>query len=347
MSVDRVVVSSEELEQIKPAPDAPPTLVPPLPPPVPWWSRLLLSPLVLVLPVLCAVAVILRIAFRSQPPRVKYAWVSFLSTLLVISGVATTIAGVLAVSFAPIPALVNTGLPELDERSQFPSLPSVKDLSSADVSSQLKALVIVVSPAVKLWNRQESPSNTFGAGVLLHADHEGYLFATANHVLGRAVHVLVSTRTGVWAKADVVGQQPQRDLALLWIARHSGSAQFAQPLAAASDGANVFVIGHPEGLTYTLSTGIISGLRDDEIQISASVSPGNSGGPVYDGRGNLIGIVSSKFDHNRDANAENLNFAAKTDGFLQDSRWSFRGAGQQRLDQYLDAVKRDSLKKKD
>jgi putative serine protease PepD len=347
MSVDRVVVSSEELDQIKPAPDAPPSFVPQLPPPVPWWSRLLLSPLVLVLPLLCAVVVILRIAFRSQPPRVKYAWVSFLSTLLVISGVTTTIAGVLTVSFAPLPALVNTGLPELDDRSQFPSLPSLKDLSSADVSSQLKALVIVVSPAVRLWNKQEGLSNTFGAGVLLHVDHDGYLFATANHVLGGSGHVLVSTQAGIWAKADVVGQQPQRDLALLWIARHSGSAQFAQPLATAGDGANVFVIGHPEGLRYTLSTGIISGLRDDDIQISASVSPGNSGGPVYDARGNLIGIVSSKFDHNRDANAENLNFAAKSEGFLQASRWTFHGAGQQLLEQYLDAVKRDALNKKD
>jgi S1-C subfamily serine protease len=347
MSVDRVVVSSEELEQIKPAPDAPPSSLPRLPSPVPWWSRLLLSPLVLVLPALCAVAVILRIAFRSQPPRVKYAWASFLSTLLVISGLLTTVAGVLTVSFAPIPALVNTGLPELDERSQFPSLPSPTNLSSADVSSELKPLVIVVSPAARLWNRQEIASSTFGAGVLLHADRDGYLFATANHVVNTAEHVLVSTQAGVWAKADVVGRQPQRDLALLWMARHSGSEQFAQPLAAGSDGANIFVIGHPEGLRYTLSTGIVSGLREDDLQISAPVSPGNSGGPVYDSRGNLIGIVSAKFDHNQDANAENLGFAAKAEGFLQNAGWNFHGAGQQRLEQYLDAVRKDALKKKD
>ncbi len=340
MSVDRVVVSSEELEQIKPAPDAPPSSLARLPSPLPRWSRLLLSPLVLVLPALCVVAVILRIAFRGQPPRVKYAWVSFLSTLLVISGLMTTVAGVLTVSFAPIPALVNTGLPELDERSQFPSLPSARDLSSADVSSQLKPLVIVVSPAARLWNRQEATSNTFGAGVLLHADRDGYLFATANHVVDTAEQVLVSTQAGVWAKADVVGRQPQRDLALLWMARQSGTAQFAQPLAAGSDGANIFVIGHPEGLRYTLSTGIVSGLREDELQISAAVSPGNSGGPVYDSRGNLIGIVSSKFDHNRDANAENLSFATKAEGFLQNSGWSFRGTGQQRLEQYLLALKK-------
>src|ERR1700733_9977179 len=149
MPFDRVVVSSEEIEQIKPVPNAPPSSFNRLPSPVPWWARITLSPLVLVLPVLCAVAVILRIAFRTQPPRVKYAWASFLSTLLVISGLLTTVAGVLTVSFAPIPALVNTGLPELDERSQFPSLPSPTNLSSADVSSELKPLVIVVSPAAR------------------------------------------------------------------------------------------------------------------------------------------------------------------------------------------------------
>jgi S1-C subfamily serine protease len=348
MPFDRVVVSSEEIEQIKPAPHAPPSSFDPLPSPVPWWARLSLSPLVLVLPVLCVVSVILRVAFRSQPPRVKYAWVSFLSTLLVVSGILTTVGTVLVASFAPIPALVNTGLPELDERSQFPTLPSSTDLSSADVSAQLKPLVIVVSPAVKLWNRQEVASSSFGAGVLLRADKDGYLFATANHVVesGRgssdaAGHALVATESGVWAKAEVVGQSPQLDLALLWMTRHSGSADFVQPLSAGRDGAEIFVIGHPEGLRYTLSTGIISGLRDDEVQISAAVSPGNSGGPVYDHRGNLIGIVSSKFDHNRDANAENLSFAAKADGFQRKSDWSFRGRGQQELDQYLEATKKN------
>jgi S1-C subfamily serine protease len=347
MPFDRVVVSSEEIEQIKPAPNAPPSSFDRLPSPVPWWARLSLSPLVLVLPALCAVAVILRVAFRSQPPRVKYAWVSFLSTLLVVSGMLTTVGTVLLVSFAPIPALVNTGLPELDERSQFPTLPSSTDLSSSDVSAQLKPLVIVVSPAVRLWNRQEVAASSFGAGVLLHADKDGYLFATANHVVhdsglgssGATGHVLVATESGIWAKADVVGQSPQLDLALLWMARHSGSADFVQPLSAGRDGADIFVIGHPEGLRYTLSTGIISGLRDDEVQISAAVSPGNSGGPVYDNRGNLIGIVSSKFDHNRDATAEILSFAAKADGLLRKSSWTFHGDGQQRLGRYLAAIK--------
>ena len=344
--MDRVVVSSEEVERVRPAQDAlpsspsilPPSLAHPLPPAVPWWARLCLFPLVLVLPVLCAVTVILRVAFRNQAPRVKYAWISFLSTLLVVSGVLTTAGTVMLLSFVPIPAIVNTGLPELDEKSQFPALPSAPAWNSAEVSQKLKPLVIVVSPATRLWNRQEVPSNVLGAGVLLHADKDGYLFATANHVIGESKDALVATQSGVWAKAAVVGQAPGLDLALLWMPRHSGSAEFVQPLAPARDGAPIFVIGHPEGLRYTLSTGIVSGLRDDVLQISAPVSPGNSGGPVYDDHGNLVGIVSAKFDHNRDANAENLGFAAKTGGFLHDSNWSFRGDGRQRLDRYVQAA---------
>jgi S1-C subfamily serine protease len=355
MPFDRVVVSSEEIERIQPTPDAaapspaslPPSLFQRLPSPVPWWARICLAPLVLLLPVLCVVAAILRVAFRSQPPRVKYAWVSFLSTLLVVSGLISTVGTVLMVSFAPIPALLNTGLPELDERSQFPALPSSTDLSSPDVSEKLKPLVIVVSPAARLWNRQEVSSGVFGAGVLLHADKNGYLFATANHVVhytgrgssGAAGHALVATAAGVWSKADVVAQAPQLDLALLWMARQSGSAEFVQPLSVARDGTDIFVIGHPEGLRYTLSTGIVSGLRDDVMQISAAVSPGNSGGPVYDHRGNLIGIVSAKFDRNRDANAENLGFAAKADALLRETNWAFSGRGKEWLDGYTKALK--------
>jgi hypothetical protein len=351
MPFDRVVVSSEEVERIRPVPDGapswssqPPSLFEQLPSPVPWWARLCLSPLVLLLPVLCVVAVVLRVAFRSQPPRVKYAWASFLSTLLIVSGFITTAGTALVVSLVPIPAMVNTGISELDERTQFPALPSAINLSSADVSEKLKPLVIVVSPAARMWNRQEVSSGIFGAGVLLRADKNGYLFATVNHVVdqsGSGGHALVATESGVWAKADVVGQAPQLDLALIWMGRHSGSAEFDQPIAPARDGADIFVIGHPEGLRYTLSTGIISGLRENAVQISAAVSPGNSGGPVYDNRGNLIGIVSSKFDHNRDANAENLNFAAKADAILRESNWTFREGGRQRLEQYVEATRKN------
>jgi S1-C subfamily serine protease len=111
-----------------------------------------------------------------------------------------------------------------------------------------------------------------------------------------------------------------------------------QPVAKAtppSEGENVFVIGHPEGLRFTLSTGIISRLRGSTIQMSAPVSPGNSGGPVFDDRGNLLGIVTAMVDKNGDPNAENLNFAVRTDALLEDSGWDFASFGRRRFSDYV------------
>ncbi len=354
MPSDKVVVSAEEIGLIQTQAHAPASSFQPPPPPIPLWVKLLLSIFVLVLPLLCIVALILRIAFRTQPPRIRYAWASFLSTLLIASGLLFTLATAVLVSiappsFLPISTLVNSGLPNLDERTTFPTLPATTALSSAEVSAQLKPLVIVVSPTTRLWNHQEVASQSLGAGVLLHATKDGYLFATANHVVTEATHpqttphaapthVMVALQSGLWSTADVVAASPSLDLALLWVPRHSGQADFTQPLASATDGQDVFVIGHPEGLKYTLSTGIISGLRDQSLQISAAISPGNSGGPVYDAHGNLIGIVSAKFDHNNDLNAENLGFAARSEALRDTTQWTFQGPGQQLLAAYLHAL---------
>jgi uncharacterized protein (TIGR02145 family) len=73
-------------------------------------------------------------------------------------------------------------------------------------------------------------------------------------------------------------------------------------------GQKVFVIGSPKGLPATISDGIVSGLRDFNgyrlIQISAPISPGSSGGPVFDGKGELIGVSVAQFE-----GGQNLNFA--------------------------------------
>ncbi len=347
MPSQTVVVSAEEVSQLQPTTDHSPPAFKKLKSPVPWWTRVCLSALVPLLPILAIVAFILRLAFRSQPNNVRYAWTSFLSTLLIISALFSTAAAVVVVSFVPVPAIVNTGLPDLDERNQFVALPAKTVLTSSDVSEQLKPLVIVVSPTMRMWNHQDVAAPQFGAGALLFADKSGYLFATANHVVTTASdksapasgHAMVATASGVWSSAAVVATSPDLDMALLWVDRHGGSSEFVQPIATARDGSGVFVIGHPEGLKFTLSTGIISGLRNETIQVSAAISPGNSGGPVYDDHGNLLGIVSSKFDHNVDANAENIGFATKADALFDESRWKFATGGKVFLERYTTAVK--------
>ena len=91
------------------------------------------------------------------------------------------------------------------------------------------------------------------------------------------------------------------------------------------------MIGHPEGLRFSLSTGVISRTGPGTIQMTAPTSPGNSGGPVFDDKGNLVAIVTSVIDKQNDPNAENINFAARADALLEESGWNFFGAGRERL----------------
>ena len=71
------------------------------------------------------------------------------------------------------------------------------------------------------------------------------------------------------------------------------------------------------------------------MQISAPVSPGNSGGPVYDDHGSLMGVVSSKMDRNYAPNAENLSFAVRAQVFRQLDAWEFSGEGRAQLERYV------------
>ena len=351
--MERIVVSPDEIAQTTLPSDEPRGLAAKLPPPVPFWARLSLSPLVLVLPVLCLVTILMRVATRGLPPRTRFAWVAFLSTLLIVSGILTSIAAVVAFTFAPPTASVaSDGLSELDSRTQFPALPSRDELNAEAVSQQLKPLVTVITPVYRnRFSRVESPSNILGAGILLQANKDGYLIATARHVVdgepptAKTQHALVASTSGTWATASVVARHDTLDLVLLWLPRRQGKAGFTLPVARVSQlkgGESIFVIGHPQGLRFTLSTGIISRLDQDTIQISAPISPGNSGGPLFDAHGNLLGIVIAMVDKNNSPNAENLNFAVRADALLDLSGWSFSANGRQRLASFQQSQQADS-----
>jgi S1-C subfamily serine protease len=353
--MEKIVIGSGEISAVAPpAPDQPPRLEPKLPPPVPLWAKFALSPLVLLLPILCIVTLIVRVAMRGLPPRTRFAWLSFLSALLIISGMLTSIATVLSVAFVPLPAIVSQSLSELDAKSVFPALPTSIPMSAKEISEALKPLVAVITPARRTWfNHNEVPSNGFGAGILLEATSSGYLLVTARHVIDESTfqsgspRALVAMASGTWAGADVIARHKNLDLCLIWLPRETGSGEFVQPVEPKKqiiEGENIFVIGHPQGLRFTLSTGIISRADNDAIQITAPVSPGNSGGPVYDERGNLLGVVTSMIDRNLSPNAENLNFAVRADAVLDPDRWDFSADGRKHLDDFLAAVQKKTTK---
>jgi len=345
-SMEKIVIDAKEVAEVVPSPpDQPSRLEPRLPSPVPLWAKFAMAPLIFVLPVLCLFTLVFRVAMRGLPPRTRFAWLSFLSTLLIISGILTSIVAVGAVTLVPLPAIVSTSLEELDGKNIFPSLPSATPMTARDVAEELKPLVAVISPAQRTWfSRNEMPSSGFGAGVLLKAGPEGYLILTARHVIDESfatrggTRALVAMASGTWAGADVIGRHKDLDLCLLWMPRRSGSGSFVQPInedGHVNEGENIFVIGHPQGLRFTLSTGIISRKSGAVLQLSAPVSPGNSGGPVYDEHGNLVGIVTSMVDRGMNPNAENLNFAVRADAVLEPDNWEYGNNGRKRLDSYI------------
>jgi len=339
--MERIVITTQEVDRTPvPVPGVQEPSRPRLPNPVPVWARLALLPLVLVLPLLALVALILRVTVRSQTPRAMQAWWSYLLALMIGSGFFSTVIMLLAISlsWAPAPDAVGVALSGLDERSAFPSLPAEKTMSGVELSATLKPLVLLASPAAKRWfSKTESTSGLLGAALILQADARGYLLATARHVADGedwrtkkgAQKVMVSDGMNGWAAATVLGRHKRFDVALLWLERKFGDGVFRQPVATYASvqaGEKIYVIGHPEGLNFSISNGIVSRTPgNDVLQVSAPVSPGNSGGPVYDELGNLLGVVTSKVARSAEPEAENLNFAVSTDALLHEGDWELVG----------------------
>jgi S1-C subfamily serine protease len=349
--MDKLVITSTEVQSVKMVEGAGREEAKP-PKPIPLWARLAMLPLIVALPLLCLITVILRIALRAAAPRTREAWNGYLNSLLVASGFVSTAAAVLLFSYMPVPPqAISTGLSDLDERISFPSLPSPEKMTGTTLAESLKPLVMVASPVQRRWfGKSDMPSGLTGAALLLEASASGYLFATARHVAdgfawksGKGTgRVLLSSGAGGWAAANVVGRHKDFDVALLWVRRYSGHSTFAQPLAVANDakpGETVYVIGHPQGLNFSIASGIVSRVSNAIVQISAPVSPGNSGGPVYDERGALVGVVVAKVDRSLDPNAENLNFAVKADVLTSMDGWEFVADGKQLFEEYLGAQK--------
>ena len=316
-----------------------------------WWVWLATSPLLLALPLLAMAAIVIRIIVHAVAPLRISAWNALLATWLTASALLTTaaVAVYFGMAMTGVPTMLSTGLSELDSRTEFAALPAGDALSPEDVARDLKPLVTVIAPASHGWlAHNEVPANQLGAGVILSADKSGYLIATARHVIderrsGKDKRALVAAESGTWAGADVVARHKTLDLLLIWLPRATGQAEFTLPvvkLHSVKLGQPVFVIGHPQGLRYTLSTGIVSRQEGDAFQISAPISPGNSGGPLFDEYGRLDGIVIAMVDKTMSPNAENLNFCVRADALLDVSGWNFEGKGKEYLTAFDEAQKK-------
>jgi serine protease Do/serine protease DegQ len=144
---------------------------------------------------------------------------------------------------------------------------------------------------------RERYSQSLGSGVIVDAD-EGYIL-TNNHVIDRAVEISVHLSDGRTLKAELVGTDPEADVAVIKVEAENLTAL---PLADSNDlrvGDFVVAIGNPFGLGSSATSGMVSALGrsglgiegyEDFIQTDASINPGNSGGALVDLRGRLVGI---------------------------------------------------------
>lgn len=123
------------------------------------------------------------------------------------------------------------------------------------------------------------------------------LVLTNEHVIrgaGRGGRVTIRTSQGKTYTGQVLGTDRQNDLALVRVVNNSD--RFPTIPLAGSDGVRVgqrvYAIGSPFGLSGTLTTGILSRIdnRNGDLQIDATLNPGNSGGPLLNSRGELIGV---------------------------------------------------------
>ncbi|MGI4829612.1 MAG: S1C family serine protease, partial [Janthinobacterium lividum] len=164
----------------------------------------------------------------------------------------------------------------------------------------LPSVVNITSTAVQFdfFNRPV-PQQGQGSGFVL--DTAGHIL-TNNHVIDNAQRVEVTLADKHKYKATVVMIDKPHDLALLSITAPNLTPATLSESGGLAVGQRVYAIGNPFGLSGTMTRGIISAIRsiatqngnpiEDAIQTDAAVNPGNSGGPLLNSRGEVIGITT-------------------------------------------------------
>ncbi len=131
-----------------------------------------------------------------------------------------------------------------------------------------------------------------GSGAII--DKDGYII-TNRHVIENARKGSVKTSDGRVHAVRIVAKSPHADLAVLKIEGEFSRLLFTKkPLV----GSRIIAMGSPAGLEFTVTEGIVSAVRTigniEYVQTDLSLNPGNSGGPVVNTKGEIVGIVSQK-----------------------------------------------------
>ena len=188
---------------------------------------------------------------------------------------------------------------------------------SSVLTAESSAVVEQQSTATDVFDKNspaivtiQTPSG-FGSGVLV--DPSGVIVTNLHVVEGDASATVTLANGDVYDDVQVIAVDERRDIVIIKI------AGFQLPTVEFGDsdgvvvGEGVYAIGSPQGLALTISDGIISGKRrspGDEgsqvLQTTAAISPGSSGGGLFNENGRLVGITTYRM-----SGGESLNFAAR------------------------------------
>ncbi len=177
-----------------------------------------------------------------------------------------------------------------------------QDLSELYKES-VKSVVTLYTVEYKYSSGSISPSESLGSGVII--DSEKGLIMTAAHVIETANVIKVKLNNGNTYDAEIIRSVPSADIALIRITESVPglvSAGIHAPYKQVKTGHQVYIIGAPLGIEKSLSSGYISGFMQRNtlsngnmaryIQTDAAINQGNSGGPMFNMNGEVIGIVS-------------------------------------------------------
>jgi S1-C subfamily serine protease len=195
--------------------------------------------------------------------------------------------------------------------------PVMEEEEALDAYSRVISRVAeLASPAVvAIHASRRGRQGGAGSGFALTPDG---LILTNNHVVDGASRVRVETTQGVTCDAEIVGKDPHTDTALI----RAGTALPALELGSSRRlrvGQLAIAIGNPFGFECSVTAGVVSALGrslragtgrliDDVIQTDAALNPGNSGGPLCDGAGRVIGMNTAII-----ASAQGICFATAID----------------------------------
>ncbi len=249
-----------------------------------------------------------------------------LVTVVLVATAAFLVGLIVAGSMTPAPAVSRTATPTIKAASgRAPGGAAL--VNFADVAEIINPAVVNLDAASRgtrsereetappAWEGGERgselvPRRGTGSGVIIEAD--GHIL-TNHHVIDRAERILVKLADGRTLRAEVVGSDPDTDIALIKVA-----SDRPFPVAPLGDsdrlrvGEWVCAIGNPLAYEHTVTVGVVSYIGrklfdtslDRYIQTDAAINFGNSGGPLINARGEVIGInaaISSR--------ASNIGFA--------------------------------------